>query len=422
MEIYHYKGLPGHFGTHIGFTTPDWMLLHPKEKHNERYRQISNLFGTMRSADDPWQSSDVIEIGINPQLYLNFRAGNIKHSACNSIIELAKQRNQNILFVSFMDLWGFDYEFDGKQENIIQDIYEVIDLYDLDYDKIGICTGNARLDEEIEKISLAFNKPKLKNFYYNTYYLRIPLVERNLDFSLIKRKFLFTNRRSNDVRFELLYNFNKNNMLDEFNWSFNNVMEQKVNRAMTPDDVKQYLLRKSYTKLEPYYAEQTASLIPKILDRTDGFFSADYQDVLPTEFYEQSAFYIIAETHFDSISENTEGYPTFLEGWHSEKSQKAFLNKMPAIFFSTVNTCKYLKKVGYKTFSPVIDESYDEILDDKIRFNKCLEEVNRLYHMTYNEIYDALETLRPVLEHNHKQYSIYSDLTYYSDKVKSLFK
>ena len=51
-----------------------------------------------------------------------------------------------------MDPWGFDYVYDNVQHNIIEDIYEVIELYNLDYNKVAMCTGNARLDEELEKV------------------------------------------------------------------------------------------------------------------------------------------------------------------------------------------------------------------------------------------------------------------------------
>lgn len=424
MEIYYYQGLPGHFETHTGFTTPDWMLLHPKEHHNDRYRKIQSRFGVHKSRHDDWDSNDVIELGINPQLSLNYRVGNFKDTASHRVLEMVKDRNQNLIFNSLMDLWGFDYVYDNVQHNIIEDIYEVIELYNLDYNKVAMCTGNARLDEELEKVSSKLGKPKLKNFYFNTYYLRIPLPEeRQIDVSKINRKFLFTSRRSTNFRLEMLYNFHKKNMLNEFHWSYNNVESQKVNAKFTQQEIDNLQSWGGWLgEVDRHHLNEVINLVPKTLDRLDGTFSADYQDVLPKQYYETSAFYLIAETHFSSFSEGAIGYPNFLEGWHSEKTQKAFLNKIPAIIFSTANSLKYLKKAGYKTFDTVIDESYDTVFEDDIRFKKCIEEVNRLYHMPYNEIYDAIETLKPVLEHNYKQYIKYSDIEYYKHTVEALFK
>ena len=41
-----------------------------------------------------------------------------------------------------------------------------------------------------------------------------------------------------------------------------------------------------------------------------------------------------------------------------------------------------LHKLGYKTFHPLIDESYDEIEDTKLRCLAVLRELDRLRQMT----------------------------------------
>jgi len=94
---------------------------------------------------------------------------------------------------------------------------------------------------------------------------------------------------------------------------------------------------------------------------------------------------------------------------------------MRAIFFAGPNHLDSLKKVGYKTFDDIIDESYDNEIDSCIRFSKAANELNRIHHMSYNELYDALERLRPVLEHNYNTYLQYSNIDYYKNTVHTLF-
>ena len=51
------------------------------------------------------------------------------------------------------------------------------------------------------------------------------------------------------------------------------------------------------------------------------------------------------------------------------------------------------------TFWDVIDESYDNEINDAKRYNMAFEQVKRLCAMDQEEVYD---TIRPVLEHNYK--------------------
>ena len=51
---------------------------------------------------------------------------------------------------------------------------------------------------------------------------------------------------------------------------------------------------------------------------------------------------------------------------------------MPFIIIGQPYSLKKLKNLGYKTFSHVFDESYDEILDPEKRMNKIIELVSNL--------------------------------------------
>ena len=58
---------------------------------------------------------------------------------------------------------------------------------------------------------------------------------------------------------------------------------------------------------------------------------------------------------------------------------------------------KTFRKLGFKTFSPVIDESYDQEPDRTKRYHMVLDSMYKLSMREPKEVYEQLE---PVLEYN----------------------
>jgi len=56
----------------------------------------------------------------------------------------------------------------------------------------------------------------------------------------------------------------------------------------------------------------------------------------------------------------------------TEKPLRSFFYKKPFIMMNRQYDLKYIRSMGYKTFSPIIDESYDDIENDKRRVASCL--------------------------------------------------
>lgn len=85
----------------------------------------------------------------------------------------------------------------------------------------------------------------------------------------------------------------------------------------------------------------------------------------------------------------------------SEKTYKAFYALKPFILVGQAHSLKFLRHQGYKTFSPWIDESYDEEINPILRIKKCLLEVERIASMSEQEIKSMLYDMREVIIHNH---------------------
>jgi len=85
----------------------------------------------------------------------------------------------------------------------------------------------------------------------------------------------------------------------------------------------------------------------------------------------------------------------------TEKTYRNIKYKKPFIIMGQHHILASLHKQGYKTFHPLIDESYDTIKDTKLRSLAVLREIVRLRQMTDDEWYRLIENCKPILEHNH---------------------
>jgi hypothetical protein len=73
-----------------------------------------------------------------------------------------------------------------------------------------------------------------------------------------------------------------------------------------------------------------------------------------------------------------------------------------------------LRDRGYKTFSPFIDESYDEIENDKLRLQAVAEEVNRL---SKSDLVEFTHQVKDIIEHNAK--TLWNQTIFDPNKIKA---
>ena len=85
----------------------------------------------------------------------------------------------------------------------------------------------------------------------------------------------------------------------------------------------------------------------------------------------------------------------------SEKIYKPILMKHPFILVARPNSLKYLRKMGYKTFAPFIDETYDTIPDDEARLLAIVAELERLNRFTDDQWIEWQTNVAAIVEHNY---------------------
>jgi len=107
---------------------------------------------------------------------------------------------------------------------------------------------------------------------------------------------------------------------------------------------------------------------------------------MPYEIYRRTNYTVVCETLGTS--------DTF---FFSEKTTKPLLGRRLFVMFGAVNFLKNLRSLGFKTFSQVIDEQYDSIVDHVRRFDTAFTQVQWLSAQDPREIYEAIQS---ELEHN----------------------
>ena len=105
-------------------------------------------------------------------------------------------------------------------------------------------------------------------------------------------------------------------------------------------------------------------------------------------------------------------YPKYHYPIVTEKTWRNVSHKKPFIVIGQKNTLKYFRNLGYKTFHPYIDESYDD-LDDDYRVKAAIVQAIKLINFTDSQWTSFFNNIAPILEHN---------ISNYSSRVKDIHK
>jgi hypothetical protein len=84
----------------------------------------------------------------------------------------------------------------------------------------------------------------------------------------------------------------------------------------------------------------------------------------------------------------------------TEKTYKPIQHGHPFIIHGNSHILDYIKSIGFKTFHPFIDESYDLEEDADKRFEMVLNEIKKLNEMSIEELDKLIENVFEILVHN----------------------
>lgn len=197
--------------------------------------------------------------------------------------------------------------------------------------------------------------------------------------------FLFKIRRPRMYRQLLLYRLCTDDLLQKGDWS---CLQKTQYNDGNIDHMKQlYQCELNNEKIKDLY-----SLFPhRLQDEMDGTYDSisSWTDT-HTRSYENAYFYICTETYTHGEHKSV-----------TEKVCKPLVNFMPFVFVSFCGALKHLQNLGFKTFHPFIDESYDNEPDEYKRVNMVYKEIEKICSKSKEELHEWYWQMEDIYIHNH---------------------
>ena len=122
--------------------------------------------------------------------------------------------------------------------------------------------------------------------------------------------------------------------------------------------------------------------------------------------YKKFAIDIVTESTFDFP------YPYF-----TEKTLRPLASKRMFIMIGPCGLLARLRKQGFRTFDPFINESYDLIKDPGDRMSAVLEEIDRLCSISLDDVKEKMLEYKDILNYNQKHVQIFKTQQQEKDKI-----
>jgi hypothetical protein len=313
----------------------------------------------------------------------------------------------------------FGYEGDSVRGDSIMSDYDRVKIAllrkEIPLKNVIYCDSNVILKKQcdIKDIKLIpsnyctntyyrFNSEHKQNLYHGSHTKSIKNRKKWEDSrdKIRDKYFLCYNRLPKSHRALMVLSLFKNNNLDKgivsfpaFGMSTFDIVERKQ-QYLKLDHYRYLLNNDDLSKEYEKYSTGLLKKLPLELDKSD-WTTCHSITITNIKHYLDSYFTICNEAHFSDKLEF--GNNIFF----TEKILKPILNFHPFIHVGNVHSLEQLRKYGFKTFSPFINESYDDIGDSGKRFLEIEKEINRLCSKSIEEIHEWYWSMEDILKHNY---------------------
>lgn len=294
---------------------------------------------------------------------------------------------------------------------IIEDIYKyvVIDSK-IPVEQILLLSNSYDIDIEIDVVSKLYNLDKIKSEFISVFeyvakceYMRHPndYAKNTLEFKKYSKKYNTFNNRWTTHRACLI------SLISSFNLIDLGYVSYKSGNGPSPTQSQDYEMLMRLYKDYPKYIELFRKNRIKLLTLQNMYLDNSHEKVdihkatynsVNKLVYENVYFSVITETL--ACKDDGQGHtqPRAI----SEKTFRSIMHQIPFLLVAKPGVLKVLKKLGYKTFSPFINEDYDNVVDDALRIAMVAEETLRLVNLKDKQLQNFLEGCKPIVEHNLK--------------------
>lgn len=368
-----------------------------------KFYQFRHLVGV--SEDSSYQSEK-----------LSFFYHYFKDEETKFIIDDIKSGKCRLILASLTELSNEDYQ-------MYFDVFKkLLKKYDIPEEKVLIFD----FINNIESMNKKYNT-NIKFKYYNwlmvswQHYVNLPDTFSNFNNKdYIRDKYYITLNKSvtKQHRIYLMHFLWKNNLIDKGNISFfhqKNDEQYKMHLLSSLSNITADTnLEEFYEWLNnnPLFVDVSSKDLETTLRKIDSNSSA------PNEFFNNKTDNAYKNSYFNILTETS-----FIE---SELNLEFFLNErnvlpinafQPFIVLNGNGHIKELKKLGFKTFSPYINEEYDNIKNPIKRFNMITNEISRLCNMSKQEIHDWYWSMEEIYKHNYN----HLHNVFYPTQIKGFF-
>lgn len=284
-------------------------------------------------------------------------------------------------------------------------------------DQILLLSSSPNILSSVRKSALNYNKKEIKVVWLRIYEYSVALreffvikstpVDKNKKYN---KKFICLNRRWRPHRAALVGLLKSKNLLNHgyvsladcegANWA--DIYDEILDVNNDPEFKEIFTTNKNDIINIPYLYVDTSTQEGNV---------DEFRDEL-RKFYEDTFFSVVTETPFYT----SENYDNNIH--LSEKTFKVISQRQPFLLCNTPYALKALRSIGYKTFHPFIDESYDNELNDGTRLIKILKEIEKLCNLSDSEIIDFIKNTEKICEHNYNNLVKYIELNYNNQEFK----
>ena len=189
-------------------------------------------------------------------------------------------------------------------------------------------------------------------------------------------------------RLKILIKMIDNDLTNLGDWSFSGERgissSMDFKQAIKDEEIKDIIKIENVLDNGPYKLESERNIPGGV--SYDWFYSKNYLPNMNSYF----------EICFESIFYEDRGVLTL-----TEKVFKPIVNFQPFLLIAPKGTLNLLKNLGFKTFEPFIDESYDNEENNNKRLLMIYDEIKKLCTLTKEEIHDWYWKMEDTLVHNH---------------------
>lgn len=280
------------------------------------------------------------------------------------------------------------------EDNMLKHIHNYFTLHNIPMSQIIYLTNSINCKQVYDNFCKRYNiTDKINCEYIGTWVnLLVPdcaneSLQKPYMAGIKDKTFLKFNRRYREQRFIFLLEIFKRGILDDFYISFT---KEEPEMHMTFLDYATNLRNNINMNLTDDELSMLNDKLPLVLDTPDlSIFPVEKSLDDTKQFYDESLIHVIAETNF------------FSDIMHlTEKTLKPIMYKQPFIVAGPRFSLEYMRKLGFKTFNDIWDESYDTIEDNMERMYRVIDLVENISKKTQQEKIDISNRVKEIVEYN----------------------